>query len=335
MSNATPAVRDLTVVVSCYNHQAFIEQCLDSIARQSVPVRQVIVIDDASKDQSVDVIERWLADHDLNWTFIKHEKNRGVCATLNEAVELSESSFFVHVSGDDWEPVDRFQRQADAFADLDDGIALLVGDLREVDAGGGTIVEHDYSTRLGHVTGPENQSALLQGLLAENVIPAPGTMIRTSAIREIGGFDEDLAFEDYDMWMRLASRYAIAYLPGIVANYRVVDSGLTRNVDRRVSVLTSEADMLAKHIGSSPANDAIIARRLLPIAGEIMLLGSVSGVRHVLGEAMAASPEPGIRTAYRDSRTRRGIERLVTTRAKEFGVKPPVAAASGKAPRKR
>jgi glycosyltransferase involved in cell wall biosynthesis len=293
---------------------------LDSIAAQTVPVLEVIVIDDCSTDESAEVITRWLDDHDLGYSFISHHKNVGVCATLNEAVAIAKGTYFCHVSGDDWEEPDRFRHQVDYFGTLDESVALLVGDIREVDAGGSTITEHDFSTRASVVTQSASRDEALTALLAENVIPAPGTMLRTAAVRAVGGFDESLAFEDYDMWMRLASEYSMAYKAGIVCNYRVVSSGLTRNTNRRVSVLTSEADMVAKHIGSSKNNDAIITSRLLPIAGQLMLLGSVSGVRHVLGKALSASDNPRIRSAYIASRTKRGLKALVKKRGHEFKV---------------
>lgn len=312
---------DLTVVVSCYNHQAYIEQCLESVAAQTAIPRQVIIIDDCSRDESAAVIQSWLGDHDLDYIFIRHEKNLGVCATLNEAIALAEGTYFCHVSGDDWEDPDRFRHQVEVFDTLDPDVALLVGDIREVNAGGGTITEHDFSDRVARVVGSATGDDMLAALLAENVIPAPGTMLRTEALRAVGGFDESLAFEDYDMWMRLSAHYRVAYAQGIVCNYRVVDSGLTRNIDRRVSVLSSEADMLAKHIGNSRATDEIITSRLLPIAGEIMLLGSVSGTRHVLGQAVTSSHSaPWIRNAYRTSRNKQGIASLLASRSKDFGL---------------
>lgn len=322
-SSKTARVLDLTVVVSCYDHQAYIEQCLDSIVAQSVAPRQVIIIDDYSNDDSARLISLWLSDRDFGYTFIQHDKNVGVCATLNEALAIAEGRYFCHVSGDDWEDPDRFRHQVDFFDSGKSDVAVLIGDIREVDVSGGTIVEHDFSQRVATLIGSSRSSALA-ALLEENVIPAPGTMLRTSALTAIDGFDDSLAFEDYDMWMRLASQYAFAYSPGIVSNYRVIDSGLTRNIDRRVSVLTSEADMLAKHIGTSPENDIRIAARLLQITGDIVLLGSVPGVRHVLEKAMFASSARWIRDAYRVSRTKSGLQTLVKSHATDLGLKPEI-----------
>ena len=142
--------------------------------------------------------------------------------------------------------------------------------------------------------------------------------MRTNLGREIGGYDESLAFEDYDMWRRLATRYSMAYERGIVANYRQTSSSMLRNPARRVSILGSEADMLAKHLGDSPQNDAIIEQRLVRIAGQVLELGAAPALRRVLVSALAASDEPWIRRAKRTTYLPGGLARLRRKHAARF-----------------
>ena len=56
------------------------------------------------------------------------------------------------------------------------------------------------------------------------------TLIRRSAIEAVGGYDERLTYEDYDMWLRLAARYEFAWLPGRVARYRIVSTSMVRTI---------------------------------------------------------------------------------------------------------
>lgn len=311
---------DVAVIVTSYNHQAFVEQCLDSIAAQTRAPQQVIVIDDRSTDDSANVIERWLADNANDYRYLRHADNLGLCASLNEALALVDSEFYCHVSSDDWEAPDRLERQVAAFEKSGPDVALVVSDIREVDAGGGTIADHDFAPRLGPLDTPSRRSDLLSRLLKENVIPAPGVMIRTAAARAVGGYDENLFFEDYDLWMRLAGKFDVVHAPGVAANYRVVGSGMLRNPQRRVGLLTSEATMLAKHIDSSSANNETIALRLVDIAGDLIELRAVSAVRTVLGYAASASADPWIRAAQRTAERPRGLLRLERTQAERFGI---------------
>jgi glycosyltransferase involved in cell wall biosynthesis len=257
---------DVTVIVTSYNHQAYIEQCLASILSQDRAPKAVVVIDDASTDDSADVIEQWIRGHGAPFRFIRHTTNRGVCKSLNEALSEVKSAYFCHISGDDWIPVDRIRVQSDALADAPEESAAVVGDVEEVDAGGINLATHDIGARLMGLLGPDNQIALHDALLRENVILAPAVMLRTSAVRAIGGFDETLAFEDYDMWLRLSHRFSFAYAPGVVSHYRVLGSSLTRNPRRAREMLDSQVRLLRKHLGESPENDIVISDHLNDIA---------------------------------------------------------------------
>lgn len=316
----SPAVSDVTLVVTCYNHQSFIEQCLESVAGQTFPARQVIIIDDFSRDDSAETISRWLEHRGTSYTFIRHTQNVGVCASLNEALALAEGRYFCHVSGDDWEELDRLEVQIPAFDAADQSAAFLVGDIREVDVGGLNLVDHDFHQRLDHITGLAGQHRLLSSLLKQNSIPAPSTLAHTGRIREIGGYDESLAFEDYDLWLRLSLHYSVEYVPGIVSNYRIVNSGLTRNTARRGAVLTSEADMLAKHIGRSPADDVTISVRLLRIAHDLLELELPRELRGVLVHAAKAKNDPWVRKAISQANTRGGLDRIRRHHFAELGI---------------
>jgi len=316
----SPPKADVTVVVTTYNHQAYLEQCLDSIAAQTQTPLQVIVIDDFSQDDSPNLIEHWLKETDEKYLFLRHERNMGLNSSLNEALALAIGRYFLHVSADDWAEPDRLERQVGALEKAGEQTAIVVSDIREVSAGGMTVVNHDFRERLSPVAGALTHSDALMCLLAENVIPAPGVLMRTALVREIGGYDPSLAFEDYDLWLRLSSNYAIAYEPGIVSNYRVVDSGLTRNRTRRISMLLSEAEMLAKHAGQSQEQDIVIGRRLVRIAGSVLEFEDGPAFRRVMGTASIVSNEPWLRRARRSSSRRGGLALIRKHEAEKFGL---------------
>ncbi|HNU09464.1 MAG TPA: glycosyltransferase family A protein, partial [Pyrinomonadaceae bacterium] len=95
---------DVTVVVPSYNHARFVERTLRSIFAQTLAPKNLIVIDDGSKDESVAVIEQTLRDCPFASELIVRE-NRGLCATLNEALSKTDSEYFAYISSDDlWFP---------------------------------------------------------------------------------------------------------------------------------------------------------------------------------------------------------------------------------------
>ncbi len=94
----------VSVLVPSYNHAPFVERTLRSIFKQTYPPKKLIVIDDGSKDESAEIIERVLKDCPFDWSFIKRA-NRGLSATLNEGFAGSDGEYFAYIGSDDvWLP---------------------------------------------------------------------------------------------------------------------------------------------------------------------------------------------------------------------------------------
>ena len=107
------------VTVPSYNHAPFVERCLRSIIGQTLQPKKLLVIDDGSKDGSPAIIENVLNDCPFDSELIARE-NRGLCSTLNEALELSDGKYFAYLGSDDlWLPsfLDEQTRLLDARPD--------------------------------------------------------------------------------------------------------------------------------------------------------------------------------------------------------------------------
>ena len=92
----------VSIVVVSYNHAHFLEENLNSIKAQTYPSIQLIVADDASKDNSIEVYENWLEKN--NYPAIKnfHTKNTGLATTLNECIDLIEGKYVKFIAADDY-----------------------------------------------------------------------------------------------------------------------------------------------------------------------------------------------------------------------------------------
>src|SRR5688500_9179938 len=97
--------REVFAVVPSHNHAPFVERCLRSIICQTQPPKKLLVIDDGSRDGSPAIIEDVLKDCAFECELIARE-NRGLCATLNQALEMSgEEEYFAYLGSDDvWLP---------------------------------------------------------------------------------------------------------------------------------------------------------------------------------------------------------------------------------------
>lgn len=218
----------ITVIALCYNHERFVADCLASIRSQSFQDFELIVTDDCSSDQSPQLIVDWLAVHYPDAKFIRHTKNTGLCKTLNEALALAQGTFISMIATDDtWEP-EKLEKQHAAMVGQPPGVAVLYSNALQMDEAGGllekTFIAAHWSDK------PIPSGSIFSELADGNFIPAMATLIRSSALQTVGGYDENLTYEDYDMWLRLAARFQIVYLPGEVARYRIVGTSLVRTL---------------------------------------------------------------------------------------------------------
>ena len=95
-----PALPSLSAIVPNYNHGKFLDKSIPAILHQSVPPAEIIVLDDASTDNSVEVIQRLAAQYPLI-RLVRNEKNLGVMPNLNKGLELARSDYIYIGSADD------------------------------------------------------------------------------------------------------------------------------------------------------------------------------------------------------------------------------------------
>lgn len=223
--NPMPSV---TVIALCYNHAHFLEECLRSIQAQSFQDFELIVTDDCSRDESATLIANWLAHNYPSARFIHHRRNAGLCRTLNEALSHARGRYISMIATDDtWEPT-KLAHQLAAIEACATDVAMVYSDAYVMDESGRRIGE-SFLERHG-VTGPPPRGDVFSRMADGNFVPAMATLIRRDALHEVGGYDENLTYEDFDMWLRLASRYRIEFCPGTVAGYRVLLSSMVRTL---------------------------------------------------------------------------------------------------------
>lgn len=224
----------ISVIALCYNHARFVVECLESIAGQTLQGFQLIVTDDASRDESPALIRDWIRRRQPYALFIEHKTNRGICATLNEALARVTGQYVAMVATDDrWRP-DKLRQHLEWMSTLGPTVAVLYSDAQLIDEAGAAM-EGTFLAR--HRPGrPAPSGQIFSDLADGNFIPAMATLIRVDALTQVGGYDEALTYEDYDMWLRLAAAgFEFKHLPSVVADYRIVASSMTNSLFIRPS----------------------------------------------------------------------------------------------------
>lgn len=225
----------LTFRSSCYNHERFLEASLDSVAAQGFGDMQWIIVDDASEDESPRLISRWVDRHlgqlrrrGVRIEWIKHDQNRGFTRTLNDILALAKGTYLCGLSCDDRILPGRIGKALCRFAKMSSDYVAVYSDAHLIDDAGTRLPELFIEHHRSFTKVPDGD--IFTPLLGGNYIPAFSVMVRTQALRDVGGYDESLSYEDYDAWLRLARRGKFGFLPEPLGEYRFHSSNLHKRI---------------------------------------------------------------------------------------------------------
>lgn len=223
----TDSSSPVTVVVICFNHQRFLDQSFQGVQSQTARPCHLIVVDDRSSDRSQQLITDRLGKESGRITMLLHQENRGLTRTLNECLALVDSEFVAFIAADDWMEPDRLRLQVAEFERRDERCAAVHSDLYLADEQGhrlpGTVLAEEGGRRDGD---------LFVESIPRCALKAPSVLLRTSAVRELGGYDESIPMEDYDLWLRLTRTFEVGYVDRPLVNYRVVSTSMSNTTDR-------------------------------------------------------------------------------------------------------
>lgn len=222
----------VSIIIPLYNHELFIEQCLSSVLEDTYPRKEIVIIDDGSRDSSADIVRQWHSEHSSiladNFRFISRE-NRGLTRTLNELVGLARGELIAVLASDDYLLAGGIAARVAYLEHHNDKMAVF-GDCRLVDFEGNLSEKSGLSDlhdgRKKHL----NNSRLLPYEIVFNwCVPGPVFMARKEVYSLIGGYNENIAVEDWDFYLRMVARDLLGFIDQPVAAYRVrPDDGTTK-----------------------------------------------------------------------------------------------------------
>jgi alpha-1,3-rhamnosyltransferase len=239
MSNlfTTPLV---TVVIPSYNHEYFIQDCINSIINQDYQNIELIIIDDGSTDQSVKKIEQLIEHcmHRFTRFEFRNRPNKGLCNTLNEALVWAKGDFFSVLASDDMIMPDKISIQVDYLMKNEKSVAVF-GGMKVIDADGKVI---------GQRVKKYKKFYFRDILMHKHRLPAPTQLIRKSILDKTAGFNANLKIEDWDMWLKLSQFGTLDYLPQIFSLYRNHDD----NTMKKLNLISQERMKIINFYQNSP-----------------------------------------------------------------------------------
>jgi glycosyltransferase involved in cell wall biosynthesis len=221
-SNWSENMAKVDVLVPCYNYARFLESCVRSVLDQSVRDLRVLIIDDASSDDSISV-SRKLAEMDPRVTFISHSENWGHINTYNQGIEWASADYFLLLSADDLLAPGALMRAIEVM-EANSDIVLTHG----------KSIDWRDDTPIPTIIAAQNYGWTRQDLIREmclagsNLINTPTAIGRTRIQKLVGGYRPDLPHSgDMEMWLRFAAHGGVARIDAVQAIYRRHSSNMS------------------------------------------------------------------------------------------------------------
>lgn len=211
----------VSAIIPVYNGKDVICSAIDSIISQTRPADEIIIIDDGSTDSTEAVVARY-GDA---VRYIRQD-NAGPAAARNHGIRCANSDLVAFLDSDDvWLP-DKLQKQVSALLH-DDTIGLV--------ASGYVFCSKDMQNKRPHVVEKLDKRLIsCSDLLGENYIGTSTVVVRRECFHKVGFFDESMHFgEDWNMWLRIARHYHVAYVALPLCNYREHESSISSSRKRQ------------------------------------------------------------------------------------------------------
>ncbi|GLQ86443.1 glycosyltransferase family 2 protein [Dyella flagellata] len=239
---STSAEPLVSVLIPAYNHERFIQRCLDSVLEDSYPAKEVVIIDDGSTDRTGERIAEWASRYgqQLRVEYVHQGQNRGVAATLNELAARAHGEFLRLGASDDYLLPGGLEAQV-RYLQNHPRKRAVVGDSIVVDQYGNKL--HDSGMRdLYHADKRlyRTDEGIRRAVIRHWAIGGPVALLRKSALETVDRWTEGLRIDDWDFFLRLAARDALGFIDLPVCAYRLHGNNMsrTRHTATRIVNLT-------------------------------------------------------------------------------------------------
>lgn len=205
----------VSVCVPVFNPGSFLKDAIESVLAQSFTDFELVIVDDAST-QAIDATLAGFDDARLRCE--KNPHNLGLVGNWNRCLALAQGEFITLFHQDDLMRPKNLAAKV-ALLDGHPGMGLVHSNIETIDATGAVVGGH-WAAQPSEAPMMPGRQCFEQLATRGNFISCPSVMFRTACYQTLGGFDARLPFScDMEMWMRIAVRYDVGYLPApLVAN---------------------------------------------------------------------------------------------------------------------
>ncbi len=213
----------VSVVIPAHNRAELIGDAIDSVLAQSFEDFELIVVDDASTDDTAGVVKRYA---DPRVRLVSNANNLGIPGSRNHGIEVAHGAYIASLDSDDYAYPKRLEVQA-AFLDANPDCGVVGSWTNWMDASG-RLLRHKVKRRPAN---PDDAAAML---IFNSCLAQPSVMARTDLLRRFR-YDEQFDMsEDYELWVRMAPHCRMRSLPRVLVCCRAHGNRSTKANARRI-----------------------------------------------------------------------------------------------------
>ena len=219
----------VSVVIPTYNRADTIIRSIESVIKQTYKNIEIIVVDDASKDNTETVLQKYISLS--NFKYIKLTNNVGGAEARNIGINKSNGKYIAFQDSDDEWMLDKLEKQMLYFNQND--VDIVFSKIKRISSKGESIFPKSNNLK------PLNMATLLQ----VNYIGTPSAVIKKNKLEEVLGFDKTLPrLQDWDLFIRLSKNSTFYMIPEVLCNAYLQDNSITNKPQALVKTLTIFAD---------------------------------------------------------------------------------------------
>lgn len=239
----------ISINIVSYNRADYLKQALDSVLAQDFSNWEIIFIDDASTDDTAEIVEPYLGD--LRIKYFRNERNMGIGFSRNRALQESRGEFIAVLDSDDyWLSASKLREQLSFLDDHPETIAI----------GTSAIKVDEHNAKVGEIISPTEN--IKKSILWKNPIIHSSALYRKEPALSVGGYEKDVDLaEDYGLWLRLGTSGKLANLPGQYIAYRVHQGNIS--TAKRRALIARHFSLLKKYRAEYPGYYSALLKRSL------------------------------------------------------------------------
>lgn len=219
--------KKVSVIIPLYNHEKFIIETIESVVNDTYPSKEIVVINDGSKDRSDIVVREWIKiNNKISVNYLSRE-NKGLTKTLNELIDRSTGDYILLLGSDDYLINNTIQDRVSILESNKDKL-MLISDAIVIDSDGKKIYESgNFNLQHGNKQNYLSDRGLKKEIVKNWSVVGPVVMMDRKLFDLIGNYDESLYFEDWDFYLRAVSKNLVIYFDQQVSAYRLHNSNMS------------------------------------------------------------------------------------------------------------